>query len=330
MRRYIKAVGAGQKRARDLGRDEAREAMRKLLDEAEPIQVGAFLLALRMKGEGADELAGFVSLLDERCARAVVPEGTIAVDAHGDGHAGVVSLLPAAACAAAALGVPVWIDVEARSPFAQHGLDGGLHAIGVFSDTMDPRAAAHGMAVRGVAACDLGRACPPLARLVGHRSLLGVRTVAQTLAKLVSPARAHRLVGAFHAPYVEPLARALGLILEGKRGLVTQALGGLPEARPGKILRVADAGGDGARVIDFTRLASAALPVPSEDADVNEVAHLANAAALSGKSPFAEHAATTAALLVHAATAADPIDAARRALAALGDGRARAIAERVA
>src|SRR4051794_2838098 len=65
--RYIKAVGAGQKRARDLTREEARLAMGLVADgEARPEQVGAFLLALRMKGEGGEELAGFVEALHAR------------------------------------------------------------------------------------------------------------------------------------------------------------------------------------------------------------------------------------------------------------------------
>ncbi len=60
MHRFIKAVGAGRKRARSLSRDEAREAMALVAaGAAAPEQVGAFLLALRMKGEEADELAGF-------------------------------------------------------------------------------------------------------------------------------------------------------------------------------------------------------------------------------------------------------------------------------
>src|SRR5262245_45236767 len=130
MHRFIKAVGAGQKRARHLSREEAREAMSLLVERAEPAQGGAFLLALRMKGEAPEEMAGFVDALSDggRLRRAAVPEDVLEIDAHGDGHSGIPSLLPAAACAAAALGVPVWLDVESGSPYARHGLDGGLGA----------------------------------------------------------------------------------------------------------------------------------------------------------------------------------------------------------
>src|SRR5262245_41786344 len=100
MHRFIKAVGAGQKRARNLTRDEAREAMTLLVERAEPAQVGAFLLALRMKGEATEELAGFVDALSDggRLRRAAAADDVLEVDAHGDGHSGIPSLLPAAAC----------------------------------------------------------------------------------------------------------------------------------------------------------------------------------------------------------------------------------------
>src|SRR5256885_1458016 len=80
-------------------------------------QVGAFVMALRMKGETADELAGFVEALESRMARPRAPEGALDVDAHGDGHQGRATLLPAAACAAAALGVPVLLRTEIESPW---------------------------------------------------------------------------------------------------------------------------------------------------------------------------------------------------------------------
>src|SRR3954470_19703550 len=105
MHRYIKVVGSGPKRARDLTRDEAREAMSLVCDGvARPEQVGAFLLSLRMKGEAADELAGFVDALEARMSigGTSAPAGTLDVDCHGDGHEGRTTLMPQAACAVAA------------------------------------------------------------------------------------------------------------------------------------------------------------------------------------------------------------------------------------
>jgi len=58
---YVQAVGRGEKLKRDLTREEAREAMRLILDgTATPAQIGAFLITQRVKGETADEIEGFV------------------------------------------------------------------------------------------------------------------------------------------------------------------------------------------------------------------------------------------------------------------------------
>ena len=331
VKRFIKAVGAGSKRARALTRDEAREAMSLIAaGAAEPVQVGAFLLALRMKGESPDELAGFADAFARHVpAPAACPAGTLEVDAHGDGHGDLPSLLVAAACAAAAEGVPVCLSLEVGSPFSRHGLDAALGLVGL-DGALDPARAAADLARAGVAACDLTRCCPPLARLVALRPLLGVRSAAQTVAKLLSPfaSPTARLVGVFHAPYLEPTARALGL-LGIDRALVAQALGGLPEARPGRLLRVMDTTGAG-RTIDLRSLAREPAAPPSASASVPDLnGAAATRAALDAQEPQATRAAAAAALLLHAATGADPLLAAAAAHAALQQGRARAIADRL-
>jgi anthranilate phosphoribosyltransferase len=322
--RFIKAVGAGAKRARPLTREEAREAMALLASgNASPEQVGAFLLALRMKGESAAELAGFVDGLGDRVARVAAPDATCEVDAHGDGHEGLPSLLPAAAAAASALGVPVLIGIDVASAFAKHGLDAALGSLG-FSGALGPARAERDLARAGLAAISLDEVCPPLARLVELRPKLGVRTVAQTLSKLISPTGSvRRLVGIFHAPYLEPTAEALHE-LGAHRALVVQASGGLPEARPGRLARVAFADKARATSIDLRAFSTEGDPAPSGDAVA------ANRAALDGERPFARSAAATCALILHAATGADPETAARDGLAALTDGRARAVAMKCA
>ena len=257
MHRFIKAVGSGAKRARDLTREEARVALGLVADgKAQPEQVGAFLLALRMKGEGGDELAGFVDALAARSdvGGARAPAGTLDVDCHGDGHAGRATLLPAAACALAALDVPVLLRLQADLPTGRHGLVAALAALGLdVSAPLDGPRAARALADVGVAALDLPRYCPPLARLVALRPLFGVRTVAQTLMKLLDPLGADaRVVGVFHAPYLPSTAAALA----DRQGtsLCVQALGGLPEASPGKIVRVCRPG-SAPETIDLRALA---------------------------------------------------------------------------
>jgi anthranilate phosphoribosyltransferase len=103
--------------------------------------------------------------------------------------------------------------------------------------------------------------------------------------------------------------------------VVVQALGGLPEARPGKLVRVAYAADARATSIDLRDF----MAVGGESIDVNVQAAAANRAALDGEAVRARQAAATCALLVHAATGEEPHAAAERALAALTSGRARQV-----
>jgi anthranilate phosphoribosyltransferase len=258
MHRFIKAVGSGQKRARDLLRDEAREAMGLVADgKCEPVQVGAFLLALRMKGEGGEELAGFADALTERSARGHSPPGTLDVDCHGDGHEGRRSALADVAAELARAGTPVLLRVDLGNPYAKHGLAGSLATLG-FDGPLDVARAERDLRERRLAVLDLATYCAPLERLCRLRPLFGVRTVAQTLCKLLDPLRASsRLAGVFHAPYLEPTARALALVAPSP-ALVVQALGGLPEATAGKHMPACWAGEDAIK-LDWRETADAPI-----------------------------------------------------------------------
>jgi anthranilate phosphoribosyltransferase len=322
MHRFIKAVGAGASRARPLSRDEAREAMALVCDGgARPEQVGAFLIALRMRGETADELAGFVEALETRLevGPARAPTGTLDVDCHADGHEGRATLLPAAACALAALGVPVLLRLDRASPTARHGLGEALSGLGLdLAQPLDGARAAAGLARAGVGAIDLESYAPQLARLVALRSLLGVRTVAQTLVKLVDPLCCDaRALGVFHAPYLASTAAALAAL--GRGGLCVQSLGGLPEAASGKIVRVCEAGGE-PRTIDLRALPAVAPAGDDEDAVA------LNRAALDGDEGPLARAVAAAAVLLLAARDIDPLAAADDARRVLVSGQARAVA----
>lgn len=237
----IKHVGRGGRLAKDLPRDEAREALRALLaDDADPVQVGAFLVAMRMKGESAEELAGFADALRETARPVAAPaDGTplVDVDLHGDGRAGRPSLAVAAACLAAAAG---GVRVLLRGAFAEgrsrNELGAALAALGL--DAARHEAAERALAEAGVAALDLQAYAPRAAALLALRARLGVRTCVNSAVKLMDPAGAGRLlVGIFHGPYhavTAGAARALGV----RRAAVVQAPGGLPEPAPDKPTRV--------------------------------------------------------------------------------------------
>jgi anthranilate phosphoribosyltransferase len=282
-----------------------------------------------MKGESANELAGFTDALSARFAVDSC-EVELDIDAHGDGHAGRPTLLWAAACAVAALGVRVLVRAELRSPYARHGLFDAVTALG--ADGAHPFHLARARATSsecGLALLDLPSYNPALAALVALRPKLGLRTCAQTLQKLASPASAKaRLVGVFHAPYLAATAQALAALGgPDASALCVQALGGLPEVSPGKIVRIARASVPEPATLDLRALEPAQLDLLALDgcsaADANQ-------RALEGDPAFAPYVAATGALFLHAARGEELASAAQTISEALKSGRGRKVAERFA
>src|SRR3989475_3514621 len=73
-----------------LGFERAHDAMAEIMDaQATPAQIGAFLMGLRMKGEGPDEIAGMATAMRERCVRIRSREDGRVVDLCGTGGARV-------------------------------------------------------------------------------------------------------------------------------------------------------------------------------------------------------------------------------------------------
>jgi len=72
----IKEVGRGAKGARDLNRQQAEELFGEMLDGKVPdLELGAILIAMRVKGENAEEVAGFLAAMQARTATLKAPAG---------------------------------------------------------------------------------------------------------------------------------------------------------------------------------------------------------------------------------------------------------------
>ena len=83
--------------------DEARGAMGAVMDgEASEAQLAAFLVALRMRGESIDELAGFAAAMHERALRVTAPDGAIDVVGTGGNRSGTFNISTASALVVAA------------------------------------------------------------------------------------------------------------------------------------------------------------------------------------------------------------------------------------
>lgn len=219
---YIKIAGTGEKQAEDLTREEAAEAMELLLSgRATPAQTGAFLLALRMKGEAPAEVAGFAEAARRFSAPVRAPPGALDVcDYAGRTREPFLSL--AADFIAAAAGLPVVRHGDGAAPeFAgRRSLFDTLRALGVESG---PRPGSP------LQFLHVSQVCPPLDRLLHLRRELGVRSVAHVVARLLNPAGAEvHLLGIAHRPTLEVMSRALR-ILGARRALLVDGVAGSEE-----------------------------------------------------------------------------------------------------
>ncbi len=219
---YIKIVGTGEKQAEDLTQEEAAEAMELILSgRATPAQTGAFLLALRMKGESGAEVAGFAGAARGRATPVRAPPGALDVCDYA-GRSGEPSLGLAADVIAASAGLPIVRHGDGSAPeFAgRRSFIATLQALGVEAG---PRPDAM------LQFLHVSRVCPPLHRLLEMRRELGVRSVAHVVARLLNPAGARlHLLGIAHRPTLERMAHALRA-LRAERALLVDGVAGSEE-----------------------------------------------------------------------------------------------------
>jgi anthranilate phosphoribosyltransferase len=226
---FVRILGKGKRGARDLTREEAREAMGMLLDgNAEDTQLGAFLMLLRHKEESAEELAGFTEAVRERLK---APE--IAVDIDWPTYAGKKRHLPWYLLAAKCLarnGVRIFM----------HG--GGAHTAGRMYteqqlELLDiPRcenwADASAALDRGnLAFMPLGAWMPGLQHMIDQRNILGLRSPIHSLARILNPLGARcGLQSIFHPGYQANHREASRLL--GDTSIVIKGEGGEIEVNP--------------------------------------------------------------------------------------------------
>ena len=170
-----------------LSMDEAHGAMGAVMDgEATPAQLAALLMGLRMRGETADELAGFATAMRERVVRVEAPEGAIDVVGTGGDGSGTFNISTTAAFVTAAAGVPVAKHGN-RAMTSRSGSADVLDALGV---RIDHDAASAGAALRDIGFAFLFAAnFHPAMRHAGPtRREIGVRTAFNLFGPLTNPA----------------------------------------------------------------------------------------------------------------------------------------------
>jgi len=192
-----------------LSMDEARAAMGAVMDgEATPAQLAAFLMGLRMRGETADELAGFVGAMRDRVVRVDAPEGAIDVVGTGGDGSGTFNISTTAALVTAAAGVPVAKHGN-RAMTSKSGSADVLEALGI---RIDHDAASAGEALRKIGFAFLfAPAFHPAMRHAGPtRREIGVRTAFNLVGPLTNPAGTTRqLLGVANEAIAERMAEVV-------------------------------------------------------------------------------------------------------------------------
>jgi anthranilate phosphoribosyltransferase len=208
----VRAALAAVIDGRTLTMDEARAAMGSVMDgEATPAQLAALLVALRMRGETIEELAGFAAAMRDRVVRVEAPDGTIDTCGTGGDKSGTFNISTAAALVVAAAGVPVAKHGN-RAITSQSGSADVLEALGVRTDH-DAGSAGASLSEHGFAFLFAPNFHPAMKHAGPTRREIGVRTAFNLLGPLTNPAGARRQVVGVADPAAAPrLAEVLRLL----------------------------------------------------------------------------------------------------------------------
>jgi anthranilate phosphoribosyltransferase len=228
---------------RDLDRDEARAVMGTIMDgEATPAQIGGFLVALRLKGETADEIAGCAEAMREHVL-AVKPRRDDLVDTAGTGGDGArtFNISTAAALVAAAAGAGVAKHGN-RAVSSSSGSADVLEALG-FSLELEPDRIERSIDELGFGFLFAPTHHPAMRHAAPVRRELATRTVFNVLGPLTNPAGARAQVVGVYAPELVPTIADVLLRLGATRAFVVHGAGGIDElspAGPNLVCEVAD------------------------------------------------------------------------------------------
>jgi anthranilate phosphoribosyltransferase len=217
---------------RDLSQEGARDVMRSIMDgEATPAQIGAFLVALRIKGETADEIAGCAEAMREHVL-VVRPARTDLVDTAGTGGdgAGTFNISTAAALVAAAAGAGVAKHGN-RAVSSSSGSADVLEALG-FNLELPPETIARSIDELGFGFLFAPTHHPAMRHAAPVRRDLATRTVFNVLGPLTNPAGARAQVVGVYAPELVPTIADVLARLGAERAFVVHGAAGVDELSP--------------------------------------------------------------------------------------------------
>ncbi|WP_284778314.1 anthranilate phosphoribosyltransferase [Agrobacterium sp. lyk4-40-TYG-31] len=192
-----------------LNREEARQAFDVLMSgEATPSQIGAFLMALRVRGETVDEIVGAVSSMRSRMLPVTAPADAIDIVGTGGDGLGTYNISTLASIIVAGAGVPVAKHGN-RALSSKSGTADALSVLGVKLD-IEPELISRCIGAAGLGFMFAQRHHSSMRHVNPTRVELGTRTIFNLLGPLSNPAGAKKqLLGVFAPHWLVPLAEVL-------------------------------------------------------------------------------------------------------------------------
>ena len=277
---YLKEIGRGKEGARSLSREQAADLMGQVLDDqVSDLELGAFCIAMRVKGESPDEMAGFIDATESRLQRLPASASPLVVLPSYNGARKLPLLTPLLGLLLAREGLPVLIHGAATESARIH-VEAVLAALGI----------AALQRVRAVAPGELAYAptallSPSLLRLLEVRRTIGLRNPAHSLVKQLNPCAgdALRVASYTHPEYAASMAEVFGRT--GASGLLLRGTEGEPVADPRRLpaIRVFH-GGALTHQIEAQPGSLATLPALPESTAADAAANYTRAV-LEGRTP---------------------------------------------
>ena len=229
---YIRILGKGKKGSRPLTQDEAYQAMKMILaEDVLPIQLGAFLMLMRVKEETPEELAGFVLAARKSCHLA---NDRALVDLDWSSYAGKRRHLPwflLSALLLAENGIRVFMHGAGGHSAGRLYTQDMLKYLGLeYASSIDH--AKQQLEQQHFSYLSLEHFCPKLNEIIELRPLLGLRSPVHTLVRLLNPFNAdYSIQGIFHPGY-RPVHQQAAAILHQPHAAVLKGEGGETERNP--------------------------------------------------------------------------------------------------
>ena len=224
--KYIKEIGRGKDGARSLTREQAADLFGQVLDgEVTDLEIGGFCLAMRIKGETAEEMAGFLDATHARLHKVPTSCTTVVLPSY-NGARKLPVLTPLLALLLAREGLSVVV----------HGMASESTRVSAQNVLLDlntrAEAAIEEIAPGVVQFIPTALLCPGLQRLLDVRRVVGLRNSAHSLVKLMNPCDAPAIVvGSYtHPEYAASMSATFQLI--GANALLLRGTEGEPVADP--------------------------------------------------------------------------------------------------